>query len=103
MRLEEFDELVARTRCETERKLDDLLKGFELGVGGANVHVLQGEPGEIIPKFIHEHNADLLVMGTVARSGIAGLLTGNIAEQILSRVECSVLAIKPEGFVSPIR
>ncbi len=103
MRPEEFDELVARTRSEAERKLDDLLKGFDLGVGGANVHVLQGEPGEIIPQFIHELNADLLVMGTVARSGIAGLLTGNIAEQILNRVECSVLAIKPAGFVSPIR
>ena len=102
MRPEEFDELQERTRCETERRLDDLLMAQNLGVGKANVHVLQGEPGVIIPQFIHDHEADLLVMGTVARSGIAGLLTGNIAEQILNRVECSVLAIKPEGFVSPI-
>lgn len=27
---------------------------------------------------------------------------GNTAETILSRVECSVLAVKPGGFVSPV-
>ena len=103
MEHEEFEEVRRRTRRHAERKLDDMLTGFQLGVGQESVHVLEGEAGYIIPGFIHEHGADLLVMGTVARSGIAGVLTGNTAEQILDRVECSVLAIKPVGFESPIR
>ena len=41
-------------------------------------------------------------MGTVARTGIPGLLIGNTAETILQRVDCSVLAVKPDGFVSPV-
>jgi len=45
---------------------------------------------------------DLIVMGTLARAGVEGLLIGNTAEKILSRIDCSVLALKPEGFVSPI-
>jgi nucleotide-binding universal stress UspA family protein len=41
-------------------------------------------------------------MGTVARGGIAGLLIGNTAERMLRKLPCSVLAVKPEGFVCPV-
>jgi nucleotide-binding universal stress UspA family protein len=41
-------------------------------------------------------------MGTVARTGIPGLLIGNTAEGVLNQVDCSLLALKPEGFVSPV-
>jgi len=47
--------------------------------------------------------ADLVVMGTVARTGIAGWLIGNTAEAILEQLQCSVLAVKPHGFVSPVK
>ena len=42
-------------------------------------------------------------MGTVGRHGLSGILIGNTAEDILSNVDCSVLALKPDGFVSPVR
>ena len=42
-------------------------------------------------------------MGTVARRGIAGWMMGNTAELILDQVQCSVLAVKPLDFVSPIK
>jgi hypothetical protein len=41
-------------------------------------------------------------MGTIGRSGVPGLLIGNTAERMLSAVDCSILALKPEGFVSPV-
>jgi nucleotide-binding universal stress UspA family protein len=41
-------------------------------------------------------------MGTVSRTGIRGLIIGNTAETILRSVRCSVLAVKPEGFVTPV-
>jgi nucleotide-binding universal stress UspA family protein len=41
-------------------------------------------------------------MGTVARTGIAGFFMGNTAESILTQLECSVLTLKPQGFVSPV-
>jgi nucleotide-binding universal stress UspA family protein len=50
-----------------------------------------------------EHEIDLVVMGTVARSGLSGILIGNTAEKVLGKVRCAVLAIKPAGFVSPIQ
>jgi hypothetical protein len=41
-------------------------------------------------------------MGTLARSGIPGYIIGNTAERVLVGVDRSVLAVKPEGFVSPV-
>ncbi len=43
-----------------------------------------------------------VVMGTVARTGVAGLLVGNTAERLLDEVRCSVITLKPPGFVSPV-
>ena len=49
-----------------------------------------------------ELGVGLIVMGTVSRSGVAGLLIGNTAEEILRQVDCSVLTVKPDGFVTPV-
>ena len=38
----------------------------------------------------------------MTRTGIAGFLTGAAAEDLLGQVDRSVLAVKPEGFVSPV-
>ncbi|MDX1757059.1 MAG: universal stress protein [Marinobacter sp.] len=66
------------------------------------VHLLMDQARKAIPAAIRDLNADLLVMGTVARTGIPGLIMGNTAEMVLNQVHCSVLAIKPPGFVSPV-
>lgn len=67
------------------------------------IHVKRGNAGETVSEVAAEIDADLVVMGTLARSGIPGLLIGNTAERVLREVSCSVLTIKPLEFVSPIR
>ena len=66
------------------------------------VHLVKGRPAQEIPLMAAAYDVDLIVMGTVARTGIPGFIIGNTAEYILGQVQCSVLAIKPEGFESPI-
>ena len=66
-------------------------------------HLRRGAPSTVIPQTVKELQADLVVMGTVARTGIAGWLIGNTAEAILEQLQCSVLAVKPSGFVSPVK
>jgi nucleotide-binding universal stress UspA family protein len=56
----------------------------------------------VIPELIKEQDIDLIVMGTVARTGLPGMIMGNTAEAVLDRVKCAVLAIKPDGFISPV-
>ncbi|WAK00372.1 universal stress protein [Methylobacter sp. YRD-M1] len=66
-------------------------------------HLHRGAASRVIPEMAKQLQADLVVMGTVARTGIAGLFIGNTAEAILEQLQCSLLAVKPLGFVSPIK
>jgi len=65
-------------------------------------HLPRGKALRVIPELATTLRADLVVMGTLGRSGIPGLIIGNTAEAILEQLRCSVLAIKPPGFVSPV-
>lgn len=64
--------------------------------------LLKGCPRKVIPTFARNIKADLVIMGTVARTGISGFFIGNTAETILNQLDCSVLAIKPPGFKTPV-
>ena len=66
------------------------------------VHAGRMAPERAILEVIERTNADLLVMGTVSRSGVPGLLMGNTAERLIDLVDCSLLAVKPEDFISPL-
>jgi len=79
-----------------------LVRSFEGHVTNEQATLRRGEPDAIIPEFVVAEGVDLMVMGTVARSGLAGLLIGNTAERVLRKLPCSVLTVKPDGFVSPI-
>jgi len=67
------------------------------------IHLRKGQARKVITALAGELKVDLIVMGTVARTGISGLIIGNTAEAILEQVQCSVLALKPAGFISPIK
>lgn len=90
--------------CERRRKqiaaeLEDLANA----PSSARIMVEVGTPAELIYKALQDEPTDLLVMGTVARSGVAGLITGNTAETLLPWVDCSLLALKPLDFVTPVK
>jgi universal stress protein E len=68
-----------------------------------SIHLVEGEPGDALPRLAHQLDIGLIVMGTVGRTGLRGLIMGNTAETILRSVRCSVLALKPEGFVTPVK
>lgn len=83
------------------RKLDALLAMH--AEGSAQIHVVKGLPSAVIPHVAATQKVDLLVMGTVCRTGISGFFIGNTAESILDVVDCSVLAVKPQGFHSAVQ
>jgi len=66
------------------------------------LHLLKGSVREEIPALAKRLQVDCIVMGTVARTGVRGFIIGNTAETILAQITCSVLAIKPPGFVTPV-
>jgi universal stress protein E len=66
------------------------------------IHGVKGNAAQAIRDAVGHLDPDLLVMGTVSRPGVAGLLVGSTAERMLDQVDCSILTLKPDGFVSPI-
>jgi universal stress protein E len=68
----------------------------------ATIQIAEGEAYAAILDYLGKHPVDLLSMGTVANSGLKGVLVGNTAENILPWVSCSLLAVKPENFVNPV-
>ncbi|MFT5485615.1 MAG: universal stress protein E [Paracoccaceae bacterium] len=100
---EEVDRLSRAERKRKKANLDLLLEGYAIADRKRQVHLLKGEARKIIPEFARRKRAELIVMGTVGRTGVQGFFIGNTAEEILSQVECSVLAVKPPGFESPVK
>jgi len=105
----EVDEMVQEEEISRTRWLSDLVETIceVQGKECANylkpqLHLIQGDAKKIVPKYAKQLGAELVVMGTVGRTGVPGFLIGNTAESILNQLDCSVLALKPEGFVSPI-
>ena len=105
---QEVNQYAELTRREYLNKLETLVVTLDQKQDGLAVnylqpklHLVKGKASEEIPQMVQELNVDLIVMGTVGRVGIPGLIIGNTAESILEQVQCSVLAIKPEGFETP--
>jgi nucleotide-binding universal stress UspA family protein len=100
---EMVDVMVDAAEGVHREQLDLLLKRHNIDGVGARVHLEAGEAGTVLPRLAEGLNAGLIVMGTVARTGLSGLIMGNTAETILRAVHCCVLAVKPEGFVTPVK
>ena len=82
-------------------KLNNLLRSVGLSGFSVHKHVLRDHIAPMaIVKLAKKQKIDLLVMGTVCNTGIAGFFIGNTAEKVLSEVNCSVLTVKPEGFIT---
>jgi len=101
------DEIDAYRKGVREETWDELktLTAERAGLAGVTpqVWMAEGRPSERIELAIREQDVHLVVMGTLGRAGLPGAIIGNTAERVFKQVECSVLAIKPEGFVSPVQ
>ena len=84
------------------KNLVDFLE--ESGLPGLtdNLRLVRGEPVSAISEYAKDHAVDLIVIGSMGRVGAKGLLIGNVAEAVLHQAPCSLLTIKPEGFVTPL-
>jgi len=93
----------AGQREEVREDLERALAPFHAHIAPARVHLVKGDPRVVIGDFATSHRIDLLVMGTVARSGVAGRLIGNTAEAVLSQLPCSMLVVKPDDWATRSR
>lgn len=97
-----------RTLAEEERQvrqawLEELVAAHRTPGATLQAHLVQGPAARTILDFVRSHRVDLVVMGSIARGGLPGLLIGNTAEGVLDHLNCSTLTIKPADFQCPVR
>lgn len=87
---------------DAQHRLQELITSLGIGQDELECHMVNGAPWHEVATLATEVKADLVVLGTVGRSGIRGAILGNTAERVLHVCDCSLLVVKPEGFESPV-
>lgn len=72
------------------------------GIDDEHTFVEQGLPEEVIPAIAHQLDAAMVIIGTTGRTGLSAVFIGNTAEQVIDKINCDVLALKPSGYISPL-
>ncbi|REL35753.1 universal stress protein UspE [Thalassotalea euphylliae] len=73
------------------------------GIDTANTYIKEGLPEDVIDELSQELDAELVILGTIGRTGLSAALIGNTAEHVIDRLNCDVLALKPAGYISPLQ
>lgn len=76
--------------------LSALLSKYNLGP--ERVHLDLGGPAQALPRVAASLHADVLTMGAIARSGLRRIFIGSTAEDVLERLPCDALIVKPANF-----
>ncbi len=87
-------------RIQHEQRVEYLANAY--GIALSCCHVKEGLPEDVIPELAEELDAELVILGTVGRTGFSAALIGNTAEHVIDSINCDLLAIKPDGYKSPL-
>jgi nucleotide-binding universal stress UspA family protein len=71
-----------------------LLREAGLNPDKVDLDLFEGPAACNVPQYAAREEAGVVVMGTVARTGFAGLLLGNTAESVLPTLGCSILTVR---------
>jgi len=67
----------------------------QAGIAGRmKMHILEGDPGHEIVKLADALQADLIVMPSHGRTGLAHVLIGSVAERVVRLAHCPVLVMR---------
>jgi len=89
-----YDEIAASTRAWAQKELGRrLAKAKAAGVRAKGL-LMDGIPHEQIVRAAKSRRADLLVLGTHGRSGLAKLFIGSVAGRVVAAAPCPVLTVR---------
>ena len=89
----DFESIKVETTNVHKNKMETLLKEHDLFM--CPYHVLEGRADIAIPNIAKKIDAQLLILGTVGRTGLSGAFIGNTAEHVLANMSCDILTLKP--------
>ena len=89
-----YDEIAASTRAWAQKQLDKLLAKAKAAGARVKGLLVEGVPHEQIVRLAKSKRADVVVMGTHGRSGLAKLFLGSVAGRVVTAAPCPVLTVR---------
>lgn len=86
-----FSSSASVSQREEEATVAEIAEIYDVKID--NVYLRQGDVVDTLGTICEEVTPDILVLGTIARSGMEGKLIGNTAEKLLDRVDADLLAV----------
>lgn len=84
-------------RDQTRQKLISLRNEIRAVGVDCTVELIDGmDPATLICQYINEEGADLVVMSSHGRTGIARLIFGSVARQVIEGISAPVMIIRPD-------
>lgn len=90
------DQMIASWRHNNAAILDKLIESRRKLASFAPPIIVDDDPRDAIVKAARSIHADLIVIGTHGRRGLSRMLLGSVAEDVLRRAPCPVLAVRQE-------
>lgn len=82
-------------REHAQEALAKVAAGIDSANGSVESHVVEGvSVNQAIVDFCEEQSAELLIMGTHGRTGMAHVFLGSVAERTLRHAPCPVLTVR---------
>lgn len=94
---EEIKAYVEDSQARARESLEAILATAGRMPSADRIHLIEGPARDVLPRFVESSQYDLIVMGTLGRTGLAGEVMGETAEMILRDVRASVLTISPRS------
>jgi nucleotide-binding universal stress UspA family protein len=82
-------------RVHADNKMAALLEKSKKTLPECEGVVLRGDVADNLVAYANDNNIDLIIMGTHGARGIEKILLGSVAERVLKRASCPVLAFNP--------
>jgi nucleotide-binding universal stress UspA family protein len=92
-----YDEIAASNRTWAGRQMAKLLAQVKKAGVRVSGTLLEGVAHEQIIRFARSKRADVIVMGTHGRSGLAKLFLGSVAGRVVTAATCPVLTVRGRG------
>ncbi len=89
-----YDRLLADMRAAAKKQLDRLVARAKAGGVRARGLILEGIPHDRIARAARSARADVLVIGTHGRTGLARLFLGSVASRVIATATCPVLSVR---------
>jgi nucleotide-binding universal stress UspA family protein len=89
-----YEEIEARARAQAQKRLTALVAKAKRAGARARSLLMEGTPYERILRAARSKRADLVVLGTHGRTGLARLFLGSVASRVVSMATCPVLTVR---------